>query len=110
MGLRLEERAPAPGIHHDPDRRARHPRHERGTAATVAGAQPTDVEQQAEDNVIERLSKAGLLSPPGDVDKVLDTVVRNLQITNNLNIEPPVKTRVLLTSPWIPWRSAGRSR
>lgn len=56
-------------------------------------------EQQAEDNVIERLSKAGLMAPPGDVDKVLDTVVRNLQITNNLNIEPPIKTRVLLTSP-----------
>jgi hypothetical protein len=56
-------------------------------------------EQQAEDNVIERLSNAGLMAPPGDVDQVLETVVRNLQITNNLNIEPPVKTRVLLTSP-----------
>ena len=56
-------------------------------------------EQQAEDNVIERLSGSGLMAPPGDVDKVLETVVRNLQITNNLNIEPPIKTRVLLTSP-----------
>jgi len=56
-------------------------------------------EQQAEDNVIERLMKAGLMAPPGDVDKVLETVLRNLQITNNLTIEPPVKARVLLTSP-----------
>jgi hypothetical protein len=56
-------------------------------------------EQQAEDNVIERLSKAGLMAPPGEVDDVLLTVVRNLQITNNVTIEPPLKTRVLLTSP-----------
>jgi hypothetical protein len=56
-------------------------------------------EQQAEDNVIERLSKSGLMAPPGEVDQVLETVSRNLQITNNLNIEPPVKARVLLTSP-----------
>ena len=55
-------------------------------------------DQQAEDNVIERLTKAGLLAPPGEVDKVLETVATNLQITNNLTIEP-VKARVLLTSP-----------
>lgn len=55
-------------------------------------------EQQAEENVLERLAKAGLLAPPGEVDKVLETVLTNLQITNNLTIEP-VKARVLLTSP-----------
>lgn len=55
-------------------------------------------EQQAEENVLERLTQAGLLAPPGEVDKVLETVVTNLQITNNLTIEP-VKARVLLTSP-----------
>jgi hypothetical protein len=56
-------------------------------------------EQQAEDNVLERLSKAGLMAPPGEVDQVLETVVRNLQITNNIQTEPAVKARVLLTSP-----------
>ena len=55
-------------------------------------------EQQAEENVLDRLTKAGLLAPPGEVDKVLETVATNLQITNNLTIEP-VKARVLLTSP-----------
>jgi hypothetical protein len=50
------------------------------------------------ESVLERLSKAGLLAPPGDVDKVLSTVLNNLQITNNLSIEP-LATRVLLTSP-----------
>lgn len=56
-------------------------------------------ERQAEDNILERLAKAGLLAPAGEVDNILETVTRNLQITNNLTIEPPVKARVLLTSP-----------
>jgi hypothetical protein len=56
-------------------------------------------QQQAEDNVIERLERAGLLSPEGDVDKVLQTVVNNLEITNNVELPRPVRTRVLTTSP-----------
>jgi hypothetical protein len=56
-------------------------------------------ERQAEDNAMERLQKIGLLAPPGDVDKVLQTVVNNLEVTNNLNIEPDVHCRVLLTTP-----------
>ncbi|MGA8539608.1 MAG: M48 family metalloprotease [Terriglobales bacterium] len=56
-------------------------------------------QQQAEDNVIERLERAGLLAPAGDVDKILQTVVNNLQITNNIELPRPVRTRVLTTSP-----------
>src|SRR6185436_14096448 len=56
-------------------------------------------DQQAEENVVERLTKAGLLAPIGEVDKVLETVATNLQITNNLTTMEPVKARVLLTSP-----------
>lgn len=56
-------------------------------------------EQQAEENVVERLTKAGLLSPPSEVDKVLETVLTNLQITNNLSLDPPIRVRTLLTSP-----------
>ncbi len=56
-------------------------------------------QQQAEDNVIERLERAGLLAPEGDVDKILQTVVNNLQITNNIELPRPVRTRVLTTSP-----------
>ncbi len=58
-----------------------------------------DWQQQAEDNVVERLQRAGLLAPEGDVDKILQTVVNNLQITNNIELPRPVRTRVLLTSP-----------
>ncbi len=56
-------------------------------------------QQQAGDNVIDRLQKAGLLAPEGDVDKVLETVVNNLLTSNNLELPLPVHTRVMLTSP-----------
>ena len=56
-------------------------------------------QQQAEDNVVDRLQRAGLLAPEGDVDKILMTVVNNLLITNNIELPRPVRTRVLLTSP-----------
>lgn len=56
-------------------------------------------EREAEDNVLERLQRAGLLAPDGDVSKVLQTVVNNLEITNKLDIEPEVRARVLLTTP-----------
>jgi peptidase M48-like protein len=56
-------------------------------------------ERQAEENAVERLHKIGLIAPEGEVDKVLHTVVNNLAVTNNLEIQPEVHTRVLLTSP-----------
>jgi len=56
-------------------------------------------QQQAEDNVIERLQEAGLVAPAGEVDKVLQTVVNNIQITNNIDLPRPVRARVMLTSP-----------
>jgi hypothetical protein len=56
-------------------------------------------QRQAEDNAVERLQKIGLLAPPGEVDKVLTTVVNNLIVTNSLDIQPEVRARVLLTAP-----------
>jgi hypothetical protein len=56
-------------------------------------------QQQAEDNVVARLQQSGLLAPPGDVDKVLQTVVNNIEITNNIDLPRPVRARVMLTSP-----------
>jgi hypothetical protein len=56
-------------------------------------------ERQAEINVIDRLQQIGLLAPEGEIDKVLQTVVNNVMVTNNLDIQPEVKTRVLLTTP-----------
>lgn len=56
-------------------------------------------EKQAEDNSIERLQKVGLLAPPGDVDKILCTVVNNVMVTNNVEVGGDVRCRVLLTAP-----------
>jgi Peptidase family M48 len=56
-------------------------------------------EREGEDNVLDRLEKSNLLAPPADVEKILDTVVNNLVVTNDLNIVPEVRTRVILTTP-----------
>src|SRR5579864_7225639 len=55
-------------------------------------------DRQAEDNVVDRLERLGLLAPEGEVDKVLETVVNNLEVTNNLDVQPEIRCRVLLTS------------
>src|SRR5205085_1865948 len=54
-------------------------------------------EHQAEENVLARLEKGGLLAPPGSVDELLNTVVGNLIVSANLNID--AHCRVLLTTP-----------
>jgi hypothetical protein len=54
--------------------------------------------RQAEDNVSSKMEQLGLMAPSGGVDKVLETVVNNLEVTNNLDIQPPIRCRVLMTS------------
>ena len=53
---------------------------------------------QAEDNLIDRMERLGLLAPRGEVDKILETVINNLEVTNNLDIQPEIRCRVLMTS------------
>ena len=52
----------------------------------------------AEDNVAAKMQGMGLMAPAGEVDKLLDTVVNNLEVTNDLDIQPEVRCRVLMTS------------
>jgi hypothetical protein len=54
-------------------------------------------EHQAEQNIIDRLEKGGLLAPKGDVDNMLNTVVNNLIVTGNLTVE--AECRVLMSTP-----------
>jgi len=72
-------------------------------SGTAADANPVVAERmwesQAEDNAVERLQKVGLLAPPGEVDKVMLTVVNNLLLTNNIDLQSEVHCRVLLTAP-----------
>src|SRR5258707_3061215 len=55
-------------------------------------------DHQAEDNVIDHLQRIGLIAPKGEVDKILETVVNNLEVTNNLDITPDVRCRVMTTT------------
>ena len=52
----------------------------------------------AEDNVAAKMQGMGLMAPSGEVDKLLDTVLNNLEVTNDLDIQPEVRCRVLMTS------------
>jgi len=54
---------------------------------------------QAEQNVLDRLVQAGLLAPPSDFDKVLETVTNNIIIVNKLTLPGDIHCRVMLTAP-----------
>ena len=56
-------------------------------------------ERMAEDNVLTKMESVGLLAPAGELDKILLTVINNLEITNKLDIQPEIRCRVLLTTP-----------
>ena len=58
-----------------------------------------DWDAQAEQNVVDRLTTAGLVAPPSPFDKVLDQVTDNLIIGNKLTLSGDVHCRVLLTTP-----------
>ncbi len=70
-------------------------------SATAEDASPLQAQrlwqQQAEDDAVDGLTKSGLIAPAGDLDRILQTVVNNLEVTNNIDL--PVRTRVLLTAP-----------
>jgi hypothetical protein len=74
----------------------------RDSSEQTADMSPVESQRQlsidAEHNVLDRLEKARLIAPPGPVDKVLETVVNNLRVTNHLDNLPPIQCRVMLTS------------
>jgi hypothetical protein len=74
----------------------------RDNSEVASDMSPVESQRQlnmdAEHNVLERLEKARLIAPPGPVDKVLETVVNNLVVTNHLDSLPPIHCRVMETS------------
>ncbi|MCU1313559.1 MAG: hypothetical protein JWM54_1316 [Acidobacteriaceae bacterium] len=54
---------------------------------------------QAEENVLDRLTQAGLLAAPSDFDKILEQVTNNIIIGNNIELAAPVHCRIMLTTP-----------
>jgi len=64
---------------------------------------PLDIQRswqrRAEDNVIIKLEELGLIVPEGEVDKVLQTVITNLEVTNKITLDPEVRCRIIPTTP-----------
>ena len=64
---------------------------------------PLDIQRswqrRAEDNVITKLEQLGVIVPEGEVDKVVQTVITNLELTNRIVLEPEVRCRTLSTTP-----------
>lgn len=64
---------------------------------------PLDIQRawqrRAEDNVIIKLEELGLVVPEGEVDKVLQTVINNLEVTNRIVLDPEVRCRIIPTTP-----------
>lgn len=52
----------------------------------------------SEENVFEVLERVGMVAPEGSVEKVLDTIVNNIMVTNNFDSRIEMHCRVLLTS------------
>jgi len=54
--------------------------------------------REAENNTLDAFEADGLLAPPGPVDKILNQVVTNIEVTNKLDDQVDLRCRVLLTS------------
>ena len=55
--------------------------------------------QQAEDNVVDRLYKAGLLDAPSEFDKTLEALAGNILAYNNIAVSRPIRVRTMMTEP-----------
>lgn len=52
----------------------------------------------SQNNILEVLERVGLVAPEGNVEKVLNTIVNNLLVTNNFDNRIEIRCRVLMTS------------
>lgn len=72
-------------------------------SANTMDVSPLEAERewvsQAEQNVLDRLTQAGLVAPPSDYDKALEQVTNNIIITNKLVLPSDIHVRVILTEP-----------
>ena len=73
---------------HLPRCRQRPGRLQRCADVSPLGAQ-REWQQQAEDNVVNRLFQAGLLDAPSDFDKTLEALANNILVYNNIQTRPP---------------------
>ena len=55
-------------------------------------------EREGEENLSSQLERIGLVSPAGDVEETLQSIVKKIEAANNISIAPEIRCRVLLTS------------
>ncbi|MGH8099747.1 MAG: hypothetical protein ACREIW_00515, partial [Chthoniobacterales bacterium] len=60
--------------------------------------QQRDWRELSKENVFEVLERVGLVAPVGEVEKVLDTIVNNILVTNGVDSRIEMHCRVLMTS------------
>ncbi len=57
-----------------------------------------NTQDDAASPMIGQLEGMGLIAPRGELDHVMEIVVNNLEVTNNLDIQPEIRCRTLLTT------------
>jgi hypothetical protein len=72
-------------------------------SSEIPDQSPLDIQRswqrRAEDNVIIKLEELGLIVPEGEVDKFVQTVITNLEVTNKIVLDPEVRCRIIPTTP-----------
>jgi hypothetical protein len=63
-----------------------------------ASSTPNGQDDAAANPAIDELLGMGLVAPRGELDHIMEIVVNNLEVTNNLDIQPEIRCRTLLTS------------
>jgi hypothetical protein len=77
---------------------ARNVRGEEEPQAASASSTPNGQDDAAANRTMDELLAMGLLAPRGELDHIMEIVVNNLEVTNNLDIQPEIRCRTLLTS------------
>jgi hypothetical protein len=63
-----------------------------------ASSTPNGQDDAAANRTIDELLGMGLVAPRGELDHIMEIVVNNLEVTNNLDIQPEIRCRTLLTT------------
>lgn len=73
-------------------------RGEEESQGAAASSTPSGQDDAAAHRTIDELLGMGLVAPRGELDHIMEIVVNNLEVTNNLDIQPDIHCRTLLTS------------
>jgi hypothetical protein len=73
-------------------------RKDKESSDASARAAERKAQLEAANRMTTELQVMGLLAPHGELDHVMEIVVNNLEVTNNLDIQPEIRCRTLLTT------------